>query len=159
MSVRGMKLLAFVLCLTQYVGCSRSPDAGAPRAPESDSTEVAQVVDAFHSALTAGDSMAAFSLLAEDALILESGGLETLEEYRSHHLPGDIAFAQAVTRERRRIRVEVRGDVAWAVSTSITTGEFRGRQINSQGAELMVLVRTDRGGWRISAIHWSSRAR
>ncbi len=99
---------------------------------QSDSAEVARVVDAFHSALTAGDSIAAFSLLAEDALILESGGLETLEEYRSHHLQGDIAFAQAVTRERRRVRVEVRGDVAWAVSTSITTGEFRSRQINSQ---------------------------
>ncbi len=34
MSVRGMKLLVFVLGLTQYLGCSRSPDAGAPRAPE-----------------------------------------------------------------------------------------------------------------------------
>ena len=34
MSVRGMKLLALVFCLGQPVGCSRSPDASAPRAPE-----------------------------------------------------------------------------------------------------------------------------
>ncbi len=34
MSVRGIKLLALVFCLSQYLGCSRSPDASAPRAPE-----------------------------------------------------------------------------------------------------------------------------
>ena len=34
MSVRGMKLLVLVICLSQYVGCSRSTDAGAPRASE-----------------------------------------------------------------------------------------------------------------------------
>ncbi len=33
MSVRGMKLLALVLCLTQHVACSRSPDAGARGVP------------------------------------------------------------------------------------------------------------------------------
>jgi hypothetical protein len=35
---------------------------------------------------------------------------------------------------------------------------MNGRAINSSGAELMVLVRTS-SGWKISAIHWSSRAR
>src|SRR5690606_3190084 len=80
------------------------------------------------------------------------------EEYISHHLPSDIAFARAVQSERRPIRVTVRGDVAWAVSSSSTRGEFRGRQVDSVGAELMVLVRTPEG-WKISAIHWSSRAR
>jgi ketosteroid isomerase-like protein len=53
--------------------------------------------------------------------------------------------------------VTVSGDVAWVVSTSRTTGTYRERQINSAGAELMVLSRTPEG-WRIRAIHWSSRA-
>ncbi|MDP9348974.1 MAG: nuclear transport factor 2 family protein [Gemmatimonadota bacterium] len=89
---------------------------------------------------------------------MESGGVETRAEYRGHHLPGDIAFAQAVPRQRSEIRVRVEGNAAWATSTSTVQGEFRGLQINSQGAELMVLRRTPEG-WRIAAVHWSSRAR
>lgn len=84
--------------------------------------------------------------------------METRAEYRSHHLPGDIAFARAVPRERSDIRVHVQGDVAWAMSTSTVRGEFRGRAVDSQGAELMVLRRTG-DGWQIAAVHWSSRAR
>jgi ketosteroid isomerase-like protein len=98
------------------------------------------------------------SLLESDAVVLESGGIETREEYRSHHLPADIAFAQAVSSERGSMRIFVRGDVAWASSTSTTTGEYRGRQVNSAGAELVVLARVGQE-WKISAIHWSSRTR
>ena len=123
-----------------------------------DSSDVAAVVVRHHTALASGDSAAALALLTDDAVILESGGIETRAEYRSHHLQADVAFAQAVKTERSPIRVVVRGDVAWASSTSVAQGEFRGRAINSVGAELMVLVR-DSGGWKISAIHWSSRNR
>ncbi len=124
----------------------------------SDSSDVAAVVVAYHAAMVAGDSAAALALLASDAIILESGGVETREEYRSHHLPGDIGFARGIKSERGPVRVVVHGDIAWATSTSTTQGEYRGRQINSSGAELMVLSRTP-NGWKIRAIHWSSRAR
>ena len=130
-----------------------------PSAPVmSDSAAVADAVHRFHTALEAGDSTAALALLAGDAVILESGGVETREQYRSGHLRSDIAFAQAVRAERSAIHVIVRGDVAWATSTSTAQGEFRGRPVNSSGAESMVLVREpDR--WRISSIHWSTRSR
>jgi ketosteroid isomerase-like protein len=121
-----------------------------------DSAAVAAVVDRFHTALAEGDSAAVAHLLAPDALILENGGVETRAEYLGGHLRGDIAFARAVAPERAPTRVVVAGDAAWAVSTSIARGEFRDRPVNSAGAELMVLRRTD-GGWRIAAIHWSSR--
>ena len=121
-----------------------------------DSADVVATVERFHAALTAGDSAGAMALLAPDAIILESGGVETREEYRSHHLPGDMAYAKSMKSIRKPIRVTVRGDVAWASSTSTTTGESRGRAVNSAGAELVVLARTA-AGWRISAIHWSSR--
>lgn len=124
----------------------------------SDSAAVVRVVMEYHDALARGDSAAALRLLAPDAVILESGGLETRDEYRSHHLPGDIGFASAVPSERGAIRVTIQGEVAWAVSTSITQGTFRDRTINSSGAELMVLTRTG-ATWQIRAIHWSSRAR
>ena len=127
-------------------------------APASDSASVAATVAAYHRALAAGDSATALSLLTEDAVILESGGMETREEYRSHHLPSDIEFARAIQSTESPVRVKVRGDVAWATSTSVTQGQFRGRAINSAGAELMVLTRLA-DGWKIAAIHWSSRSR
>jgi len=136
----------------------RSPAPASSGPSPNDSAEVAAAVERYHAALAAGDSAAAVSLLTADAVVLESGGIETREEYISHHLPADIAFARAVQSERGSVRVTVRGDVAWAVSSSSTRGEFRRRQIDSVGAELMVLVRTPEG-WKISAIHWSSRSR
>jgi ketosteroid isomerase-like protein len=122
-----------------------------------DSAAIAAVVNRFHEALAAGDSMAVLAMLTEDARILENGAIETREEYRAHHLPGDVAFAQAISSDRGPLQVTVVGHVGWVTSTSTTRGEFRGRAINSQGAELMVLTHTPEG-WRISAIHWSSRA-
>ena len=122
----------------------------------SDSAAVVATVDAYHRALAGGDSAAVAMLLAPDAMILESGHVETREQYMGGHLRGDIAFARAVPRERGEIRVVVHGDAAWAASTSTTKGEYRERPVNSAGAELMVLRRTP-DGWRIAAIHWSAR--
>lgn len=123
-----------------------------------DSAQVVAAVEQFHTALTAGDSAAALALLADDVMILESGGTETRNEYRSHHLPGDIAFARAVQSERKLIQLRVKGDVAWVSSSSVTRGNFRERAVDSLGAELMVLTQIgDR--WLITAIHWSSRRR
>jgi ketosteroid isomerase-like protein len=126
-------------------------------AAQSDEGAVAAVVDAYHTALASGDSTTALSLLAEDVTILESGGVEDKEHYRSGHLAGDMRFAAAVPRERSEITVTVAGDIAWAWSTSTTQGRMGDREINSRGAELMVLSRTG-DSWRIRAIHWSSRA-
>ena len=136
-----------------------APGGAAARGGAADSSAVAAVVARYHRALAEGDSATALSLLAPDAVVLESGGVETRDEYRSHHLPGDIQFARAVRSDRSPVRVTVSGDVAWASSTSTTRGEFRGRAVNSAGAELMVLSREAGGAWRIRAIHWSSRTR
>ena len=125
---------------------------------QADASAVTAVIDAYHSALASGDSATALTLLADDVTILESGGVETKTEYRNGHLRGDMAFAQAVPRERGRIHVQMAGDVAWAWSTSVTEGRMGEREVNAQGAELMVLQRVD-GTWKIKAIHWSSRPR
>jgi ketosteroid isomerase-like protein len=152
-----MSMIAAVLSLVLL------PPAPGPREPHggppsTDSAAVATAVAAFHAALRAGDSAAALAWLAPDATILEAGGSETVAEYRVGHLPGDIAFTQATTTEPGPVSVRVRGDVAWAASVSRVQGEFRGRAVDSDTAELMVLVR-DAAGWRIAAIHWSSRRR
>lgn len=112
----------------------------------------------FHAALAAGDSAAALGLLAPDALILESGTIETREEYRSGHLAADIEFAKVTTHEPAPASVTERGDAAWVSTAGRTTGTFRGRAVDVNSAELMVLTRTPEG-WRIAAVHWSSRSR
>ena len=70
------------------------------QSPAADSTAVTATVRAFHQALAAGDSDGAVRLLAADAVILESGGRETRDEYAAHHLAEDIEFARAVPVER-----------------------------------------------------------
>jgi ketosteroid isomerase-like protein len=123
-----------------------------------DTLAALNAVERFHAALEKGDSLAALDLLADDVVVLESGGREDKAEYRRHHLPGDIAFSRSVPGRPGPRSLRVEGDVAWVTSTSTTTGEYRGRKIDAQGAELMVLSRTPQG-WRIRAIHWSSRPR
>jgi hypothetical protein len=97
-------------------------------------------------------------LIADDALMLEAGGVETRAEYVKNHLPADIEFEKVVSGKRSPIRVVVNGSSAWATSTSEYSGTFQGRAIDSLGAELMVLSR-EPAGWRIRVIHWSGRAR
>ncbi len=135
---------------------SDSTRASTMPATVTDSADVAGVVNAYHRALAAGDSAAAMTLLAPDAIIQESGSVETRSDYAGHHLPGDMRFAQALPGVRSAQRVVVVGDVAWSTSTSVTKGKYRDRDINSVGAELMVLTRVG-GAWRIRAIHWSAR--
>jgi ketosteroid isomerase-like protein len=128
----------------------------AAQSTAADSSAVVATVRAYHAALATGDSLAALGLLAPDAVILESGDVETRAEYHAHHLAADIAYAQALPSVRGAVTVRVSGDAAWATSTSTTKGTYRERAVNSVGAELMVLSRTA-SGWVIRAIHWSSR--
>ena len=154
------RILFGIFCAMSWLGtvvpAAAQHTHAAAGSSHGDSAAVSTVIDEYHAALAAGDSAAALRLLAPDAVILESGGMETRDEYRSHHLPGDIAFASAVVSERRRVALKVSGDMAWAASTSTTRGTFRDRSINSAGTELVVLTRST-DGWLISAIHWSSR--
>lgn len=149
----SLRALAFLFAASV---CVSTPIAA--QAASRDSAAVARTVQAFHDALVRGDSAAALRLLAPDVVVLESGGRESLGEYRAHHLPGDIQFAQAVPSQRGPVQIDVLGDVAWASSASTTQGTYRDRAINSAGVELMVLSRVGTG-WMIRAIHWSSRNR
>lgn len=141
-----------------FGGAVGNEHAGHDMSAMTDSSDVAALINRFHRALQQGDSLAALALLADDATILESGTAETVAEYRAHHLPADIALAKAITGTRAPQRVTVRGDLAYSTSTSITTGVMANRAIDSAGAELIVAARTPQG-WRIAAIHWSSRRR
>lgn len=145
-SCRAILVLAWVISSPAWVEAQTSAD----------SASVAATAGAFHDALARGDSAAVLALLAPDATIMEAGDIESREEYRHHHLPADIAFVQAVPSVTGPLSVVLHGDVAWVMSTSRATGSFKGRKIDSRGAELLILSRSAEG-WQIRAIHWSSR--
>ena len=144
-----------MLCAVLLATLAGNAGAAVQQSPED---EVASVVSSFHMALAAGDSVTALSHLSDDVVILEGGAVENKEHYRSGLLAGDMRSAGALPRERSDIEVSLIGDVAWAHSTSITQGRMGDREVNSQGAELVVLAREGKT-WRIKAVHWSSRQR
>ncbi len=120
--------------------------------------EVTAVLESFYEAIKRGDANAAMSLVAADAVFLESGKLETRGQYEANHLPSDIEFEKQVTGKRGPIQVNVAGDTAWLIATTDYDGTFEGSPVSFVSAQLMVLAK-DSGVWRIRSIHWSSRRR
>ena len=115
-------------------------------------------LESFYSAMKRGDAPAAMALIADDALFVEGGRLETREEYEKNHLPSDIEFEKEVTGKRVPTRVTIQGDTAWVVAMTDYVGTFQGGPVDFVSGQLAVLTRTD-GQWRIRSIHWSSRRR
>jgi hypothetical protein len=163
-SRRKVSLLGFVLvfgaprALSGLISAQRQHAARASSCRAADSTAAMRVVSRFHEILKTGDTTGIQALLAPDLRVLEGGTVENRREYLSHHLSEDIEFAKAVNDKHTSVSSMCEGDVAWLVSTSTATGNFNGRPIDSVGAELMVLSRTQKG-WKIRVIHWSSARR
>lgn len=143
--------IAFMPALTGADAYMKTQTASQP----SNMAEAAATTARFHQLLARGDSAGAARLLAPDAVIQESGDLETRAEYIAHHLGADIQFAKAVPSKRTVVQMRRESDVVWVVARSVSKGTFEGRPVDSQGAELMILTRSGRG-WHIRAIHWSS---
>ena len=120
-----------------------------------EASAAAGALEKFHGALAHRDAKAAMALLAPNAVILESGAMETRAEYEAHHLPEDIHFAQTVRSTRSDIRVEIDGKIAWLTSRSHAQGSFEGKPVDSADVELALLTKTI-DSWRIRAIHWST---
>lgn len=154
----GIVSLGSIGTLPALVLAQGQPAASASAWRPADSTAVVSVARRFHEILATGDTTGINALLAPDLRVLEGGTVENRQEYLAHHLAADIEFAKAVEEERTPFSYRCEGNVAWLVSTSTSTGKFKGRDINSAGAELLILSRTEKG-WQIRAIHWSSARR
>ncbi len=116
-----------------------------------------EALDAFHSALSAGDKAAAVQLLSPDVLIYESGYVErSRAEYASHHLDGDIAFSKTAVRKVLKQGERLEGKTAILWQETETTGSSKGKEVHSIGTETAVMEKVgDR--WTIVHVHWSSR--
>lgn len=151
-------LAVSLLAMAPLVAAAQSPPAPVIAAMSSETQEAAKTVDAFHAALAKGDGVAAAALLADDALIYESGYVERSKaEYASHHASADAAYAAAVPSKLTNRSGVADGGLAWIASESRTTGKYKDKPVDRVTTETMMLRKTAEG-WRIVHIHWSSRA-
>ena len=121
-------------------------------------TEVRNTLESFYAAMKNADNAGAMSTIAEDAVFVESGRLETREEYEKNHLPADISFEKQVSGKRGEWQITIKDDTAWAIALTEYDGIFDGAPVAFTSGQLAVLSR-DAGTWKIRSIHWSSRRR
>jgi ketosteroid isomerase-like protein len=152
-------LAAATLAFALGVAAAPHHDAPAPATGEiaEEALPAIAVVDEFSAALQAGKLDRVRELLADDVLVLESGGAErSRDEYFASHAAADAEFlAQAHVMVTRRT-ARVQGDVAWVGTESRMHASKDGAPLTLLGTETMILARTP-AGWRIVHIHWSSR--
>ena len=171
LTMRTEHKIPVVLVICWFVGLvttSWSPHSGAhgegaqgaiaakPAAGAAEPANPRAVAEIFSHAIETGDSNTVNALLLPGVLIYESGGAETsAAEYAVHHLPGDIAFMADVRREQ--LSQESGGDSAnaWVATRSRLSGRFKGKEVNLDSTETLVLTKTE-SAWRIAHVHWSS---
>lgn len=152
--------LAGLLALPGGVAAHDPKDraAAAPVAPaDPATTQVLAVVEQFSTALKAGELDRAGALLADDVLVLESGGAElSRQEYLGDHAKHDAAFLKEARVEVKRRTARVDGGFAWVGTESELSTTKAGKPLTLLSTETMVLKRTG-ADWHIVHIHWSSR--
>lgn len=158
--MRSLLLTTILALMPAHATCAQSDHHGhGANAMDlaEEAADAVAVVDAFNSALVAQDLEAAGKLLAEDVLILESGGAErSREEYLGHHGKADAAFLAGSHRTLNARKARVDGALAWVGSESELHAMRKDEPITLSSTETMVL-RKESAGWRIVHIHWSSR--
>ena len=119
---------------------------------------VIQSLSSFHQAIVENDSQKARELLSDSVRILEGGGIETKQEYLSHHFHSDGKFLSAMKREVESQNVKIEGNTAWISTQTHTWGTYSDRKLDLNSLELAVLKKEE-GHWQITALHWSSASR
>lgn len=145
-------LRRFLFVLTALV------TANVAVAQSADSIAAVAAVERFHGALVASDSARAVSMLADDALVIESGAIQSRAEYLGHHLGADMKASQGGKGVRSVTNVTVVGRMAYVVSKTETPASGAEGSTASALVELMVVSKSI-DGWKIRAVHWSSRRR
>jgi len=118
-------------------------------------SDAGKVVMQFHQAIQGGDKSKARGFLADDVIIYEGGRVErSADDYANHHMLADMKYLAQLEVEILEHEVREVGQTAFSMSRTKLTGEFKGKEVNSEGMESMVLLKKD-GKWKIAHIHWS----
>ena len=152
--------LSILLALPVLAAAHDGKHASSPDSPIAPQAQPAvRVVEQFSTALQVGDLKQAGSLLADDVLILESGGAErSRDEYLGHHAVSDAAFLKGAHVQVKQRTVRVDGNLAWVGTESELHTSKDGKPLTLLSTETMVLRKVE-DRWRIAHIHWSSRTK
>lgn len=158
-AIQALALVGSLLLSTH--GWAHDPKDHAPAVPATGIDAQAQpavaVVEQFSKALQAGDLDAVRTLLADDVLVLESGGAErSREEYLGHHAGADAAFLREAHVQVKQRVAQAEGSLAWVGTESELHTTKDGKPLTLLSTETMVLRKVG-ADWRIVHIHWSSR--
>lgn len=135
-----------------------APNQPAASALSGEAAAAAATVDAFHSAVKAGDVARAAALLDDDIVVFEAGGAErSRAAYTAGHLAADAQFEAAATATVLRRVGSAAGGMAWIATEGRVQGRSGEKVIDRLTTETMLLRQTS-AGWRIVHVHWSSRA-
>jgi ketosteroid isomerase-like protein len=148
----SMRIHLLPVILLSILAAACSPAASTA----DDEAAVAAAVKEFQTAMDTGDAATVMRYIADDALMMEGGTIENRMQYETDHLPADLEFAKGMTAKRMPVKQDVRGDVAWVRTSTEFSGTFQEQPLSLLGLETMVLTR-EPDGWRIRALHWSSR--
>jgi ketosteroid isomerase-like protein len=143
------------LAVLACAAAALAPSPARAQRAAADTAAVRAVVAGFSAALQAGDTTRALRYLHPALVVFEEGTGENREHYRTHHLPADAAFLAQVHPTYTHEQLTVSGMMALHLREYRMRGTWRGRRVDSTGAETMVLLKTPEG-WKIRHIHWSS---
>lgn len=151
-------LLAFLVAIPHMAAaCEDHATPASTQQVSEQAKPVVAVVEQFSSALKAGDLKRAGEVLADDVLILESGGAErSRDEYLGGHATHDAAFLKDAHIQITRRTARMEAAIAWVGTESELHATKAGKPLTLLSTETMVLKNTP-AGWRIVHIHWSSR--
>ncbi|MGH8032021.1 MAG: nuclear transport factor 2 family protein [Luteimonas sp.] len=154
-------LLALLIAAMIVPAAAHDPKSGGSQTPMQSIDPLAApavaLVERFSTALQKGDLASAGKLMAEDVLILESGGAErSRDEYLGGHAKHDAAFLKEAHVQVLHRSARVDGALAWVGTESKVHAQKDGKPLVLRSTETVVLRKTGKD-WRIVHIHWSSR--
>lgn len=154
--------LALLPAATWAQPASPAPNRPAPAATATATADVARdvatikaIVNDFHRALEENYRQGVLNLLEDRVIIFEGGYIDASRiQYDDHHLGEDLNYSATMRYELIHREAYVSGDLGYVISQGRSVGRYKGRQMQYNGTETMVL-RRGAAGWKIAHIHWS----
>jgi ketosteroid isomerase-like protein len=128
-----------------------------------EAAEIRTFLEAYDRAFVAKDLDRLAAFYHPDVTIFEGGGINRgWADYRDNHLGPELADFEGLEFVHRDVTPKLFGSggpVAYVTSEYHLKARVKDRQIDGAGIETLVLVRDDKGAWKIRHSHTSSRRR
>lgn len=157
--VRSISLATFLFLSAVAAGPAVAQATTSAQAMQSSENEATLTVDAFMTALENNQLEAARQTMTPNAVVIANGTvLGTRDGYIDGAAKADAAAMKSVrSRELVHRDSQVGAQLAWVVSEKRMLGDAAGQMRALVLTETFLLAKTS-SGWKISGIHWSSRA-